>query len=440
MENDLKKSNFFAPLLKEDKDPIEQCREFILLRKGACYFDFTATGLAVLPIQKRLQSFLPFYANPHSDGSSHASVTTELYHQAKNKIKKCLGLGEEFALLNVGSGSTSAIKMFQEIMGIYIPPKTKKILSSSISNLALPSVFVGPYEHHSNEISYREGLCNLSRIPLNAEGLFDLEVLREKVQANQGELIGSFNIASNVTGIISPYKEISKILRDKGAIVAFDMAASSPYMNISEHLFDVCFLSSHKLLGGVGGSGLLGIRKKLIDISLPPTFSGGGTIKNASRITHEFLEDLERRQESGTPGIVQLLTASLAYQLRNEVGLDLIEKREKILTQALIYELKTIPALRLYGNLEAERLGVISLNVGGVSPHDLCFELSHQYGIQTRAGCSCAGPYGCDLFGFDDEMKERPVWLRLSVHWSHSIEEIEYLVESLKKVIKKLRA
>lgn len=440
MEDNLKKSNFFAPLLKEDKDPIKQCRESMILKKGAHYFDFTASGLAVLPIQKRLQSFLPFYANPHSDGSSHANLTTELYHQAKAKIKECLGLNDEFALLNVGSGSTAAIKMFQEIMGIYIPPKTKKILSPYLSKLALPSVLVGPYEHHSNEISYREGLCNLFRIPLDREGLFDLEVLKQKIQAREGELIGTFNIASNVTGIISPYEEISKILRSKGAIVAFDMAASSPYMNIPSHLFDACFLSPHKLLGGVGGSGLLGIRKKLIDASLPPTFSGGGTIRNASRIGHEFLEDLERRQESGTPGIVQLLTSSLAYQLRNEVGLDLIKKREKILTQALIYELKTIPALRLYGNLQAERLGVISLNVGGVSPHDLCFELSHQYGIQTRAGCSCAGPYGCDLFGLDDEMRERPVWLRLSVHWSHSIEEVEYLVESLKKVIKKLRA
>lgn len=441
MENDLKKSSFFAPLLKEDRDPIEQCRELMILKKGAHYFDFTATGLAILPIQKRLQSFLPFYANPHSDGSSHASVTMELYHQAKAKIKECLGLDDEFVLLNVGSGSTSAIKMFQEIMGIYIPPKTKKILNPYLSKLPLPSVFVGPYEHHSNEISYREGLCNLTRIPLDREGLFDLEILQEKVRAEKAELIiGSFNTASNVTGIISPYEKISKILRDKGAIVAFDMAASSPYMNIPSHLFDACFLSPHKFLGGVGGSGLLGIRKKLIDTSLPPTFSGGGTIKNANRIMHEFLEDLERRQESGTPAIVQLLTASLAYQLRNEVGLDLIKKREKVLTKALLYELKTIPALKLYGNMQAERLGVISLNVGGVSPHDLCYELSHQYGIQTRAGCSCAGPYGCDLFGFDDEIKERPVWLRLSVHWSHSIEEVEYLIESLKKVIKKLRA
>lgn len=440
MEGILKKSNFFAPLLKEDSDLIEQCRESMILKKGTYHFDFTASGLAVLPIQKRLQSFLPFYANPHSDGSSHASLTTELYHQAKHKIKECLGLSEEFVLLNVGSGSTAAIKMFQEMMGIYIPPKTKKILNPFLSKLTLPSVFVGPYEHHSNEISYREGLCNLSRIPLNSEGLFDLEVLKERLQASQGELIRSFNIASNVTGIISPYEEISRILRDKGAVVAFDMAASSPYMNIPAHLFDACFLSAHKLLGGIGGSGLLGIRKKLIDTSLPPTFSGGGTIKNSSRTEHQFLEDIERRQEAGTPGIIQLLIAALAYQLRNEVGLELIKKREKMLIQALLYELKTIPAIKLYGNMQVERLGMVALNVGGVSPHDLCFELSHQYGIQTRAGCSCAGPYGCDLFNFDDELKDKPTWLRISIHWSHSIEEIEYLVESLKKVIKKLRA
>lgn len=435
----MKKSNFFAPLLKEDKDPIDQCREAILLKKGVFHFDFTASGIGCSLIQKRLQSFLPFYANPHSEGSSHASLTIDLYQQAKMTIKECLGLDEDFALFNVGSGSTSAIKMFQEIMGIYIPPKTKKILASSLSKLILPSVFVGPYEHHSNEISYREGLCKLTRIPLDSQGLFDLQALRENLARTEGEIIGSFNIASNVTGIISPYEEISKTLRQKGGIVAFDMAASSPYMNIPSDLFDACFLSAHKLLGGIGGSGLLAMRKKLIDLNLPPTFAGGGTISNANRINHQYWDDFEKRQEAGTPGVLQLLTSALAYQLRNEVGLDLIEKRKNVLTKALIYELKTIPALIMYGNLQAERLGVIAFNIGGISPYDLCYELSHQYGIQTRAGCSCAGPYGCDLFGFEDEFSNKPSWLRISIHWSHRIEEIEYLVESLKKVIKKLR-
>lgn len=439
----MKKSNFFAPLLKEDRDPIEQCRESMILKKGSRYFDFTASGLGVSLILKRLQTCLPFYANPHSDGSSHAILTSELYSQAKLKIKECLGLDDEFALIGVGSGSTASIKMFQEIMGIYIPPRTKRLLDLPSISHALPLVFVGPYEHHSNEISYREGLCHLSRIPLDDEGLFDLRVLEERLQAGkktQAKMIGSFNIASNVTGIISPYEQISRLLRANDAIVAFDMAASSPYKNIPSHLFDACFLSPHKLLGGVGGCGLLAIREKLIDSDLPPTFSGGGTIKNANRLMHKFLDGIEQRQESGTPGVLQLLTSALAYQLRNEVGLDLIARREKMLTQTLIYELKSIPALSLYGNLKADRLGVISLNIGGVSPYDLCFELSHQYGIQTRAGCSCAGPYGCDLLGFDDEIQEKPVWLRLSMHWTHSIEDIEYLIESLKKTIKKLRA
>ncbi|MCE3046742.1 aminotransferase class V-fold PLP-dependent enzyme [Helicobacter kayseriensis] len=437
----MKKLNLFAPLLDKEKDPILQCRESIILSKKARYFDFTASGLAMSLVQKRLQKFLPFYANTHSNSAAHSILTTEVYDEAKCKIRECLGLGDDFALINVGSGSTGAIKMFQEIMGIYIPPKTKQILAPYLDHLALPSVFVGSYEHHSNEISYREGLCHLTRIPLNAEGLIDLEILKDKLERTSNQVIGSFNISSNVTGIISPYEEISQILRQKkGAIVAFDMAASSPYMNIPSTLFDACFLSPHKLLGGVGGSGLLGIKKNLIDTSLAPTFSGGGTIRNSSKLKHEFLDDIEQRQESGTPAILQLLTSALAYQLRNEVGLDLIHTRERVLTKTLISELQNIPASIVYGNLEADRLGVVSFNIGGISPYDLALELSYQYGIQTRAGCSCAGPYGCDLFGYDDELKQKPLWLRASVHWSHSLEDLEYFIESLKKAIKKLRA
>lgn len=414
----------------------------MILKKGARYFDFTASGLAFAPIQKRINSFLPYYANTHSDTSKHATITTTLYKHSKEVIKECLGLTQEFSLLNVGSGSTGAIKLFQEILGIYIPPKTKEILGiNQVKNL--PYVFVGAYEHHSNEISYREGLCHLKRIPLNSEGLLDIQDLKESVEKTQGKIIGSFNVASNVTGIITPYEEVSRILRSKDAIVAFDMASSSPYMNVPSNLFDACFLSPHKLLGGVGSCGLLGIKSEMIDTSLPPTFGGGGTIRNANRTTHEYLENIDYRQEAGTPGIIQLLTATLAYQLRNEIGLDLIHQRERVLTQVMMHELKSIPALTFYGNSQADRLGVFSFNIGGVSPFDLAMELSHKYGIQTRSGCSCAGPYGYDLFGLEDSASElgmKPNWIRASVHYTHSVEDIEYFITSLKKAIKKLRA
>ncbi|RDU69662.1 aminotransferase class V-fold PLP-dependent enzyme [Helicobacter cholecystus] len=434
-------NNFFAPILDQNQDKIEQCKKATILKKGARYFDFTASGLAFAPIQKRLASFLPYYANTHSDTSEHATITTALYKYSKEVIKECLGLSEEFSLLNVGSGSTGAIKLFQELLGIYIPPKTKEILGiREMKNL--PYVFVGAYEHHSNEISYREGLCHLQRISLNAKGLLNIEELQESVHKTQGKIIGSFNVASNVTGIITPYEEISKILRNKDAIIAFDMASSSPYMNVPSTLFDACFLSPHKLLGGVGSCGLLGIKTQLIDTSLPPTFGGGGTIRNANRTTHEYLENIDYRQEAGTPGIIQLLTAALAYQLRNEIGLDLIHQREKVLVEVMMHELKSIPALTLYGNSEVDRLGVFSFNIGGISPFDLALELSQKYGIQTRSGCSCAGPYGYDLFGLEDsasEMGIKPSWIRASVHYTHSIEDIEYFISSLKKAIKKLR-
>ncbi|ANV98628.1 hypothetical protein BBW65_07380 [Helicobacter enhydrae] len=429
---------FFEPLLKDDEDKILQLRQSMLLRKGIRYFDFTASGLASKIINKRLKSFLPYYANTHSLASTNAIITTQMYQMAKEKIREALGLEKDFVILSVGSGATAAIKMFQEIMGIYIPPKTKQRIPLSLLQ-DLPQVFVGPYEHHSNEISFREGLCQTTRIPLNNAGLFDLESLKTQVAHAHNLLIGSFNLASNVTGLITPYEEVSEILRQKGGIIAFDMASSAPYMNIPSHLFDACYVSPHKFLGGIGSCGILAIREKLVDTDLPPTFAGGGTIKNSNRLIHSYLEDIGQRQEAGTPPVLQTLIASLSFALRNEVGLGLIAQREHILTQSLIYELKQIPATTIYGNLDVRRLGAVAFNVGGIHPHTLAEELSVKYGIQVRSGCSCAGPYGCDLFGLNDELKDKPNWLRVSVHYTHTLADIEYFVESLKKAIKSLR-
>ncbi|PAF47355.1 cysteine desulfurase [Helicobacter sp. 12S02634-8] len=433
---------FFAPLLREDTDKLEQLRASIVLKKNTRYFDWTASGLASILIEQRVKKLLPYYANAHSEASTHASLMCAVYERSKEVVKKSLGLGEDFALLATGFGATAAIKKFQEIMGIYIPPKTKQLFLQTKTLKSLPKVFVGPYEHHSNEISFREGLCAVQRIPLNAEGLLDIQEFERCLQSHRGAY-ASFSVASNVTGVLSPCEKLSALCRQYGAILALDMASSSAYMNINASLFDACFLSSHKLLGGVGGSGLLGIRKDLIDTSLPPSFSGGGVVKYVNRKTQEYIQDIQTREEAGTLGLLQMYRSALAYMLRDAYSLNAIRRREHILTQTLLHELASIPALRVYGNLSAERLGIVSFNVGGVSPYDLAYSLSQTHAIQTRAGCSCAGPYGHDLLEMKDlnsqALKSKPGWLRVSLHYTHSLEDIEYLVDCLKQSIKRLR-
>ncbi|MFW2568679.1 aminotransferase class V-fold PLP-dependent enzyme [Aliarcobacter butzleri] len=427
----------FRPFFDKNTDILNFIRYNTIGKNKKEYFDYTASGLGFRQIENRIHDVLETYANTHSKEASNADKTTNYYERARINLAHNLELTDDFAILPSGCGSTAAIKHFQELLGLYIPPATKKRFNFEIDEKNAPLVIVGPYEHHSNEVSFREALCETQRVNLDKDGLVDLNHLKEILEKNKNrEIIASFCIASNVTGIITPYEEISKILRTYNAIICFDAAASSPYMNIPCHLFDAMFMSSHKLLGGPGSCGLLVIRKDLIDTSIAPTFAGGGTVEYVNKNLQLYQKEIEAREDAGTPGILQLIRASLAYQLRNEIGFDFIKKQKDELKEFLINELKKIPNCVIYGNQEAQNIGIISFNIRGLSPYELCNKISSQDGFQTRAGCSCAGPYGHDLLGIEKlDRTNRPGWVRVSIHFSQTKDDIKNLVESIKKVI-----
>lgn len=429
--------DIFRPFFDKNADILNFIRYNTIGKNKKEYFDYTASGLGFRQIENRIHDVLETYANTHSKEASNADKTTNYYERARINLAHNLELTDDFAILPSGCGSTAAIKHFQELLGLYIPPATKKRFNFEIDEKNAPLVIVGPYEHHSNEVSFREALCETQRVNLDKDGLVDLNHLKEILEKNKNrEIIASFCIASNVTGIITPYEEISKILRTYNAIICFDAAASSPYMNIPCHLFDAMFMSSHKLLGGPGSCGLLIIRKDLIDTSIAPTFAGGGTVEYVNKDLQIYQKNIETREDAGTPPILQLIRASLAYQLRNEIGFDFIKKQKDELKEFLINELKKIPNCVIYGNQEAQNIGIISFNIRGLSPYDLCNKISSQDGFQTRAGCSCAGPYGHDLLGIEKlDRTNRPGWVRVSIHFSQTKDDIKNLVESIKKVI-----
>ncbi|WP_419675764.1 aminotransferase class V-fold PLP-dependent enzyme [Aliarcobacter butzleri] len=429
--------DIFRPFFDKNADILNFIRYNTIGKNKKEYFDYTASGLGFRQIENRIHDVLETYANTHSKEASNADKTTNYYERARINLAHNLELTDDFAILPSGCGSTAAIKHFQELLGLYIPPATKKRFNFEIDEKNAPLVIVGPYEHHSNEVSFREALCETQRVNLDKDGLVDLNHLKEILEKNKNrEIIASFCIASNVTGIITPYEEISKILRAYNAIICFDAAASSPYMNIPCHLFDAMFMSSHKLLGGPGSCGLLVIRKDLIDTSIAPTFAGGGTVEYVNKDLQLYQKEIEAREDAGTPGILQLIRASLAYQLRNEISFDFIKKQKDELKEFLINELKKIPNCVIYGNQEAQNIGIISFNIRGLSPYDLCNKISSQDGFQTRAGCSCAGPYGHDLLGIEKlDRTNRPGWVRVSIHFSQTKDDIKNLVESIKKVI-----
>lgn len=414
----------------------------IILKKNSLYFDFTASGLGLKSIEKEILSILKRYANIHSEGSLHASFMQNLYESSRQEIKDFLGLDASFSLINTGFGCSSAIKRFQEIMGIYVPPLIKQRYFADISKQSLPLVVIGPYEHHSNELSFREGLCECVRIRLDKEGLIDYEYLKSilknaLIKNPNRQIIASFSACSNVTGVRTDYKLLSSIIRSFGGILALDMASLIAHENIDCSFIDALFIGSHKLLGGVGACGLLAIKSSLIPKI--PSFAGGGTVDYVSRTTQEYKKDAQCREEGGTPGIIAMIRAAKAFANRDKIGLDCIKEKEASLARYFEDGLLKLPNVTLYAASVPGRLPVFSFNFTSFSPYELSRLLSHKYGIETRAGCSCAGPYGHDLLSMQDNKlpSMRPGWLRISLHYTHSYENIDYLLSSLKSLTSK---
>jgi selenocysteine lyase/cysteine desulfurase len=414
---------------------VQDIRSNIICQKGILYFDYTASGLAYKKIEKKILRILKTYANIHSEVSSNAITTGKYYENARASLHKSLEVGDDFYILPCGTGSTGAIKKFQELLGLYIPPQTKQRLG--VKDIKLPLVLVGPYEHHSNEVSFREAICELKRIPLDKSENIDINALKETLEANKGrEIIASFNAASNVTGILSDCESIYKLVKSYGGIVALDAATASSHININPRFYDALFLSPHKLLGGVGSCGLLVIKKELCATNFIPTFVGGGTVEYVSRTSQRYSKDFEVREDAGTPGILQFVKASLAYELRNEIGLEKIAQIEKELRYYFGSSVKNMENVDLYCNHAQDKLPIFSLNIKNINPYDAAQILSERYGIQVRAGCSCAGPYGHDLLGLTDnqEFEQKPGWIRITLHFTHTKEDVDKLLKALEEI------
>jgi selenocysteine lyase/cysteine desulfurase len=415
----------------------EEVRANMLIDPRTLYLDFTASGLGYAPIEQRVQDVLRTYANTHSEIGTHAVATSEAYTQARASLRASLQLTGDDVLLPVGTGVTGAIKKFQEIIGIYLPPKTKERFGFSAPT-GKPLVIVGPYEHHSNEVSFREALCDVVRVPRDTTGACDIAALDTILATHKGrDIIGSFSAASNVTGVCSLLAEIGAKIRAQGGVMCVDAATYSAHGNVSSAVYDALFLSPHKLIGGPGSCGLLVVKKHVYDGTLPPTFGGGGTVAYVSRTDHTYLDDIEAREDAGTPGILQLIRAAEAYALRNAVGLEVIREREEALRTYAYTRFGSLSEVTLYSSRTLHSVPIFSFNVGGVSPYVIAEMLSRDYGIQTRAGCSCAGPYGHDLLGLRDGevTDEKPGWVRIGFTYIHTKEDIDYFFSSLTRVI-----
>ncbi len=442
------------------------------------YCDYTASGRCLRFVEEYLMGLQRHYANTHTEDDVTGRSMTQLLHEAESAIKNAVHAGQNGRLIAVGTGATSAIDKLQQIVGVAIPPATRQLLTllmeehlgaASHESYARflrehePVVFVGPYEHHSNEISWREGLAQVLEVELSPDGGVNLEHLEHllKDPRYQGRLrIGTFSAASNVTGRLTPVHEIARLLHAHDAIACFDYAASAPYVEIDmspapgpeggDPSLDAIFLSPHKFLGGPGASGVLVFNQRIYHRELPPTVSGGGTVDYVGPDCHDYTPQIEMREKAGTPGVLQTLKAGLAFLVKEAVGPKRIQERERALLERALQRWGEHPAIEILGNPDpSKRVAIISFNLRDPSgsylhPKFVTRIANDLFGIQSRAGCSCAGPYGHRLLNIDAPTSQhyrdwiqkgyhglKPGWCRIGFHYIMDDEEAGFVIDAV---------
>ena len=436
------------------------------------YADYTASGRSLSFIEDYIRdAVLPLYANTHTESSGTGLQTTRFREEARRLVLEGVG-GDpgRHAVIFCGSGSTGAINRLVDVLQLRIPADLddRWDLRSRIPSEQRPVVFIGPYEHHSNELPWRESIADVVTIREDPDGFIDLAQLSaELVRYDDRPMkIGSFSAASNVTGIVSDTHAISRLLHQHGALSLFDFAAAAPYVLIEmdppddPHAYmDAVFISPHKFIGGPGTPGILVARRELFTNRVP-SVPGGGTVQYVNPTEHTYLADIEHREEGGTPAIVESIRAGLVFGLKAAVGVDAIREREHDFIHRAMRRWEANPAIEILGSHEAERLSIVSFVVrpgrrpggrpgrrhdGRYLHHNFVVALLNDlFGIQSRGGCSCAGPYGHRLLGIDVETSHefereiargcegiKPGWVRVNFNYFISEAVFEFILDAV---------
>ena len=454
-----------TPLLRRIRESVigdDQVMDGPFGPRRVTYADYTASGRALSFLEDFIRDeVLPRYANTHTESSGTGLQTTRLREDARTIIHDAVGGTDETCVIFAGSGSTGAINKLVGVLNIRVPANLddRFDLLSRIPASERPVVFVGPFEHHSNELPWRESIADVITIREDAAGHIDLLHLDTELTrfADRTMKIGSFSAASNVTGIISNTCAIADLLHRHGALSFWDFAAAAPYVDIemfptcAEHPLaykDAVFLSPHKFVGGPGTPGVLIVRRELLKNRVPDVV-GGGTVAYVNRTEHRFIDDPVHREEGGTPAIIEAIRAGLVFQLKDAVGVATIRDREADYWTRARRTWLANPLLQVLGNTDADRLSILSFVIrrpeGRYLHHNFVVALlSDLFGIQSRGGCSCAGPYGHRLLGIDDARSHefeheiatgcegiKPGWTRISFNYFISEAVFRYLVDTV---------
>ncbi len=419
------------------------------------YADWIASGRLYQPIEEKLvHDFGPFVGNTHTETSKTGLLMTQAYHRSHEIIKKHVNAGPKDVIITAGSGMTSMINKFQRILGLKYCGKLTH--SKCLQERERPVVFITHMEHHSNQTSWYETHAEVVIIEPDENLLVKPGNLRKALEEYKDRpfKMGSFTACSNVTGVRTPYPELARIIHEYGGVCFIDFAASAPYEEINMHpddpleKLDAVMFSPHKFLGGPGSPGVLIFDASMYK-NLAPDNPGGGTVDWTNRWgKYKYVDDIEAREDGGTPGFLQSIKAALAFQLKDQMGVKNIQLREKELLSRAFSGLETVPGVKILADNVRDRLGVISFYIEGIHYNLIVQILNDKYGIQVRGGCACAGTYGHFLLEVTYEqsqeitdkinhgdLSEKPGWVRWSLHPTMTFAEIDLVISALHDIV-----
>lgn len=423
--------------------------------KPLVYADWTASGRLYRPIERRLSEELGSYVgNTHTETTLTGSCMTKAYHEARNIIKKHTGAAESDILIATGSGMTGAINKFQRILGLKVHERYADQINIPPDDR--PVIFVTHMEHHSNQTSWMETVAEVVIIPCTDDGLVDIHGFETMLQAyhRRRHKIAAVTCCSNVTGIMTPFYEIARIIHHAGGLCFVDFACSAPYIDIdmrsndTETRLDAIYFSPHKFLGGPGSAGILIFRKELYGNSVPD-HPGGGTVWWTDPWgKRSYIQEIEEREDGGTPAFLQTIKIALAIRLKEEMGTSNIHRKEKLLLSRLWERFAKIPEIQVLAAQHKDRLPVVSFYIPGLHFNLAVRLLNDRFGIQVRGGCSCAGTYGHYLLSISYEISNaifknveqgilsaKAGWIRLSLHPVMTLDEVDYIADALEELV-----
>ncbi len=424
-------------------------------RKRICYLDWVASGRLYKPVETRLtEVFGPFVGNTHTGTNETGIRMTQCYRYAHDYIKRHVNAGENDVIITAGAGMTTVVNKLQRMLGLRT--SNKRTRGDFMDESERPVVFITHMEHHSNHTSWYETLADVVMIPPGKDLMISLQNLQEVLKAyeNRKFKIGAFTACSNVTGIITPYHEMAAIMHRNNGLCFVDFAASAPYVEIDMHpadplqKLDALYFSPHKFLGGPGSSGVLVFDSSLYHSEIPDD-PGGGTVDWTNPWgEYKYVDDIEAREDGGTPGFIQAFRAGLAINLKEKMGISQILAREEELTEKVMDGLHMIPGLRILAEHCSHRLGIISFYHPDIHFNLIVKMLSDRYGIQVRGGCACAGTYGHFLLevSYDrshqitekinhGDLSDKPGWVRISLHPVVTDEEADLFLTAMHDIV-----